>query len=529
MALKYKDYILDEAAVETISAGLQEYLNKQNTERRNLQRIRLTAEELLLNIMDRFGTGTQISVGIGKHFGQQLFRLRYETPPYDPTSDSISPWSNDMMLSLGLSPSWSYRGKVNTVSLVLADRPKRGTVFYIVLALLSAILLGFIGNYLPDPVRQGLNDTVLIPVSNGFMGLLRTFSGLMKALTICSGLLSMGDSVTLGRTGRSVLSKFIGISFALCIVTVISVLPILNLNFSADSEGRLSQVQGISQMLFDILPTDIIEPFRTGNALQIIVIAILLGCGLLAIGERGMGIRSLTDEAAILMQHTVSSICALIPIFVFVMLLSQIWSGNAMALLTIIKPLILTFIVTTVMAAIIWIISSLFLRCPPMTLLEKVLPPFIVAFTTASSISALPLSMETCEKKLGIKGSTVSFMFPLGSVIYMPASIIYFSILVCTLAETYQVGISPSWLIMAVVVVTLIVIALPPVPGGAILAYTVLFATLGIPDEALILAATVDILTDFLDTGFNVMLLIFRLACEANSLKCLDRETLLRK
>ena len=127
MALIYKEYILNETAIETISAELQEYLNKRKTERRNVQRIRLTAEELLLNIMDRFGTGTQISIGIGKQFGQQFFRLRYETPPYDPTCDSISPWSNDLMLSLGLFPSWSYRGKVNTVSLKLADRPKHGT------------------------------------------------------------------------------------------------------------------------------------------------------------------------------------------------------------------------------------------------------------------------------------------------------------------------------------------------------------------------------------------------------------------
>ena len=339
----------------------------------------------------------------------------------------------------------------------------------------------------------------------------------------------MGDSVTLGRIGKSILLKFIGISFAVNIATVIFVMPFLNLNFSAGAGSRLSQMSSISQMLFNILPSDIIEPFRAGNALQIIVIAILIGCGLLAIGERGNRIRSLTDELSVLMQNIVSSICSLIPVFVFVMLLRQIWSGNAMTMLTVIKPLLLTIIAVPVLGAILWIISSLRLKCPPMVLLKKVLPTFIVAFTTASSISALPLSMETCEKKLGVNRSTVSFIYPLGSVIYMPASIVYFSVLVCALAEIYQIEISLSWLLMAIVTITLLVIALPPVPGAAILAYTVLFAALGIPAEALILATTADVVIDFLDTGFNVMLLMFRLACEAKSLNFLDRETLLRR
>ena len=528
MALTYKEYILNEGAVETISAGLQEHLNKQRMERRNILRIRLTVEELLLNIMECCGSDTKIHIGIGKQFGRQLLRLRYETSPYDPTSDSKSPWSNDIMASLGLSPSWSYRDNVNTVSLILADKPKRGTVFYIMLASLAATLLGILSDYFPEPVRQGLNDVILTPVTDGFLGLMRTFSGLMIVLTICSGILQMGNSVTLGRIGRSILLKFILISFVVSAAATILVMPFLNLSFSEDSGGKLSQLSQISRMLFNILPANIIEPFQTGNALQIIVIAILIGGGLLAIGERGNRIRGLTEESAVLMQNIISSICSLIPVFVFVMLLRQIWSGNASTMLSVIKILLLAVIAIIILGASLWIISSIRLKCPPMMLMKKVLPPFLVAFTTASSLSALPLSMETCEKKLGVKGSLVSFVYPLGSVLYKPATAAFFSVLACALAEIYDVGVSLSWLIMAVVTITLLVISMPPVPGSCILAFTVLFAALGIPAEALVLATTADIVMDFVTTGFNVMLLVFRLASEAKSINCLDRETLLR-
>ena len=50
MALVYKEYTLDGAAVEEISAALQEHLAALGLERSSVHRLRLTAEELLLNL-----------------------------------------------------------------------------------------------------------------------------------------------------------------------------------------------------------------------------------------------------------------------------------------------------------------------------------------------------------------------------------------------------------------------------------------------------------------------------------------------
>ncbi len=54
--------------------------------------------------------------------------------------------------------------------------------------------------------------------------------------------------------------------------------------------------------------------------------------------------------------------------------------------------------------------------------MRKVLPTFLVAFFSASSVAALSLAMETCGKKLGIKKNMVSFVYPLGAVVYMNLS-----------------------------------------------------------------------------------------------------------
>ena len=76
------------------------------------------------------------------------------------------------------------------------------------------------------------------------------------------------------------------------------------------------------------------------------------------------------------------------------------------------------------------------------------------------------------------------------------------------------------------VISTLIAIAMPPIPGADILCYTLLFSTLGIPAEALVPATAIGILLDYLDTGCNVLLLLFRTACEGKRLNALDKTIL---
>ena len=529
MSLTYKEYILDEKNIDTISAELQDYLKQLTLEGRNIQRIRLIVEEILLNILGRQNKPQKLTVCLGKQFGRHILRLRYEMEPFDPTKNSETPWADDLMRSLGVLPSWSHRREQNTVSLVLADRPKRGTLFYILLAALAAAALGFAGAWFPDTLRQTLDDAFLTPLAEAFLGLLRTFSGMMIVLTLCSGILGMGDSASLGRMGKSVLFRFIGISLAVSAVSCAMVLPFLHLTFTDTAQGRSSPLVQISRMFFDILPSDPVTPFQTGNALQLLVFAIILGVGMLAIGDRGSRLRDVVNDASSLLQQVVSAICALVPVFVFVTLLRQFWAGQIGTLFSIFKPLLLILGSSSAVIAVLWLLSSIRLKCPPMLLLKKALPPFLVALTSASSVSAMPLGLEVCEKKLGVDGRMTSFVYPLGSVMYMPSSVIYFTVLCCTLAEIYQMPVSLSWLLTAAVTASLVAIAMPPIPGADILAYTILFSSLGIPSEALILATALDIVVDFFDTGYNVLGLIFQVACEAGRQGTLDRSILLSK
>ena len=521
--MKYKEEILNEDAVDEISADVQTYLNGLGAESRNIQRIRLTAEEVLLNIIEHYGKDKRISVGIGKQFGRHMFRLRYEGDPFNPVNDSENPLSDYLIRSLELAPEWNCKGKLNTVSILLSDKQKRSMMFYIILAVSAAVIAGLAGNALPKDIRLAIGESVLSPISNCFLGLLGTFAGIMICLTICSGMLGMGDTESLGKTGKSVIARFIVISAAISLASVLVTIPFVDLDFSSRGKGQASVFDQISQMFFDMFPTNIIDPFKTGNTFQIIIIAVIIGCGLLAMGERGNNIKDLVTDSAFMLQQIVSSVCTMVPLFVFCMLLEMIWSGRTRTLLTAIKPLILVATMMVIISVVILLISSARLKCPPKQLINKILPAFLVAFTSASSLSAFQIGMETCERKLGVNKHFASFVYPLGSVIYKPASVAYFTILVCTFAETYQIAVNVPWLVMTVVIATMIAIAMAPIPGADILCYTILFSGLGIPSEAIILATACGVILDYIVTGVNVTLLIFQIACDAKRLNNLEQ------
>ena len=531
MALTWKDYTLDEAAVEEISGTIQTLLSEREKDRRKLHRVRLTAEELLLRIRDAYPEPVDLSVGIGKQYGRLVLRLRYGGDSFDPTErGGDDDWSYRILSSLGLTPAWSYRGRTNTVTMTLRERSGHGTLFYILLALALAVVLGVAGRLLFPALGLTLNDILLTPLMNTFLGLLNTFAGIMIAFTICSGVLGMGDPSTLRSVGKGMLLRFALLTLVISAACLVISSPLLHLHLLGNAEtGGTSQAGQLIAMIFNIFPTNSVNPFLNGNTMQIIVIAIFVGVGLLALGERGVHLRTLAEEGALLTQRLTSFVCKLVPIFVFAALLRLIWAGEAAVLISLWKPLCLLVVLVLAVTAVMLLVTAVQVRCSPLLLLKKVAPPLLIGLSTASSMSAFTSSMETCENKLGMDSALLKFAYPVGSVMFMPATAAYFSVVAISFAALYDVPITAAWLVMACITVTLLTIAVPPIPGAGLMVYSVIFAQLGIPAEAMLLAATLDIVSDFVITGFNIGTLLLEMTREAEKMHKIDRTLLLKK
>ena len=525
MTAVWKEYELNASTIEEISEEVQTYLSGLGELSRNVQRNRLVVEELLLRIRDAYETPVKLRVLIGRSFGRHIFKISYSGSAYDPTDTEEE--NNTILETIGLAPMWGYRKNVNTVSMTISGRQKKGRLFKILVALLAAGLLGYLGGFLPDDVRKGIDESALSPLISCFLGLLATFAGFMIALTITSGVIGVGDSSALSRIGRKVILRFFLISIMTATITVAIGCPLFHFVIGDGGQGATFQIKGILQMFFNILPSNPVDPFLQGNSIQIIVIGLFVGVGLLALGERTKVLREFVQEGTSLTQWLTSTVCSLVPYFVFVALLHQIWSGEVSVLLSVWRPLVVVIGITLLLTLLFLLYTAMRVRCSPLVVLKKILPVFIIGITTASSMTAFTSAIDVCRDKLGIDESYTKFSYPMGNVMYMQATVVYLTTISLFFAEIYNISVSPMWLVMTVLSATLLAIAVPPIPGAGLMLFTILFTQLGIPEEALVMATAMDIVIDFYDTGFNIFALMLEMIAGANA-KRIDHDVLRR-
>ena len=114
-------------------------------------------------------------------------------------------------------------------------------------------------------------------------------------------------------------------------------------------------------------------------------------------------------------------------------------------------------------------------------------------------------------------------------VMHKPVSAVYNMLLVFFFAGKYQISCSAGWIVVAIIISSIIAIATPPIPGGGAVAYSIIFAQMGIPEEAMAVALALDIITDFLITAFEMYVLPLSLINISYGLGMIEKEVLTRK
>lgn len=518
-----QEYMLTAENIDLMSEYIQDFLHGLKMNEENILRIRLSVEEMLLKWQDHFGEECTCILAAGIRLGRPHLTLSVRGEEFDPSEESeeeIENWANRMLAHMGLSPSFSYQKGVNRIQLLL-NRKRGNPVITILIAIGLALLFGMLGQFLPRPVITSINDLVLDSVYNAFLGLLTTIAGPMIFLSVVWGIYGIGDLASFGKFGKSM---FLQLLLMLVLVTTLVMgvsVPFYSLAFGGDSMSGQGG-EGLMQMVIQILPRNMIQPFLDGNSLQIIVIAIAVGVAMLVLGNQARELSKVVDQLNQIIQYLMGQIGKLLPVFVFVILLQRIWSGSLSEMLTAWKLFLGVILFGICMLTAELFSTSVRLKVKIRVLIKKMLPTFLIALTTSSSSAAFSTNLVCCEKKLGISEKITKFGIPLGTVVYMPFSCIMFICVSCYTAKINGIYISPIWLVMAVLIIVILSVALPPVPGGALTSYTILFLQLGLPQEALAVVLTADVLLECFITAGDVASLQLQLLILAHRMGVLD-------
>lgn len=525
-----KTYQLTNESVDEISEQIACFLEEQKTESKNLLRMRFLAEELLLDWQEHFSSDAVCQLKMGKRFGHSYLTLEVPGESFNPLVKDIEnfgEYRGRLMANMGLSPLYSYDRGRNRVTFKL-KKPPVNPLVSLGVSVVLALLVGFAGMYLPLPLRDMLLNKVLTPIYDTFFDLLGTVAGPMVFLSVAWGIYGIGDTATFGRIGKRMIGYFLGSSFLIATISTCLALPFFSLHYTIGGSS-FSQLDSLFQMVLDFIPPDMVSPFLNGNSMQIITMAIAVGLALLILGKQTEFVAQTIEQINYIIQLLMEFISKLVPSFIFIVLVQMIWSDTFTSVLSAWKPILVFGVIALLVSAALLFLAALAGGASPVLILRKSLPTFIIATTTASSVASFGHCVSTCENKLGVNNSVTSFGTPLGIVMFPPGTAIYFLLICIHAAETYDVHCSVAWFILAIFSATILAIASPPIPGGTLTCYTIMFSQLGLPEEALVVALALDVLFDFLATGMNMFCLQLNLVIQAKKMGLLDTAILRRQ
>ena len=523
-----KEIPLNEAGIDALSQLLAGALEQAAVNRKDIIRLRLAAEEILGLWKSEAGADTVCVFRCGSRLGRMYIEVAVPGKRMDPqeaaTDAAGEMLCSNLLAQAGLSPIYSYQDGINRLSLY-PTRPQRiSPLLQLLLSILGAGAAGMLLLALPAGAAQ-IAAGVVNPLFNALLGVLQTLASPMIFLSVCWGIVNIGDMRMLGRIGKTGLLRFLGAVFLITAVTAVCLVWAFRPQSGTASMGDNAAAQ-IYSMILGIIPGNIVTPFLEGNSLQIIFMAVCTGLVLLVLGEKASALRALLDQVNTALQFMMEKVSRHISGCIFVSLLSLMLSDAMSNLGGVLKGLLLGMAACVVWPALYALWACMRLKAPVSTVLRKLLPAYLIALSTASSSAALSTNLETCERRLGISERIVHFAVPLGQVIFKTGGAVGFFVLAMGLAEFYGVAMPLPWVVTGVLTAGLLAIAAPPVPGGSLTCYTVLLAQLGIPAEAIGLAVAGNVILDFFMTSCGISCLQSELMLTSDRLGMLDHEAL---
>lgn len=283
---------------------------------------------------------------------------------------------------------------------------------------------------------------------------------------------------------------------------------------SKEDNAKEAQKRRPLQPIIDMFPENILEASANNrNMLQVVIIAILFGIALIQIeNSRSDQLVQLLDIANEVVLKVVDMTMLLAPFGVFSLLSNTIVSvaGDDISQIgELLKGL--GFYCFVVVFALLFhagvtfpVIIKFFTPMKLKTFFKGIAPAQLLAFSTSSSGATLPVTMERCEKNLGVEEEVTSFVLPLGSTINMDGTALYQAVAAVFIAQATGISLTFGDQLTIIFTAVLASVGTVAIPGAGIIMLLIVLEAIGVPSAGIALILGVDRILDMLRTTVNV-------------------------
>ena len=315
---------------------------------------------------------------------------------------------------------------------------KRDRTHYLYIAVIAAVLLGITVGFAAPGVAVELK-----PLGTGFVNLIKMMISPVIFCTIVLGVGSVRKAAKVGAVGGLALGYFMAMStVALAIGLVVGNIlhpgDGLHITEAARSAGA-AQAEGggetTAEFLLGMIPTTMVSAFTEGSVLQTLVIALMAGFALQAMGSAGEPVLRGIGHIQRLVFRMLAMIMWAAPVGAFGAIAAVVGETGLDALKSLAMIMIGFYItcalfVFLVLGALLKLVSGVNI----FSLLKYLGREFLLILSTSSSESALPRLIAKMEH-VGVSKPVVGITVPTGYSFNLDGTAIYLTMSSLFIAE----------------------------------------------------------------------------------------------
>src|SRR5580700_73513 len=369
----------------------------------------------------------------------------------------------------------------------------RTLYFRVIVGILLGILLGVV-----SPSTAGKME----PLGIGFIKLIRMTIGPIVFFTVVVGIAGIGDMRKLGRVGIKALLYFevvtsIALLIGLLVVNVIQ--PGAGMNVDASKldstaiQAYAAQGKHLSSVDFvmNIIPKTFIGAFADGEILQVLLLAILVGLALAALGQ-GKNLIAGCDKVAHLMFGVIGLIMQAAPLGAFGAMAYTVGHYGLKTLIPLAKLMACVYITSISFVFIVLGTIAFFHGFSIWKFIKYIKEELLIVLGTSSSESVLPRIMVKLEG-LGCSKSVVGLVIPSGYSFNLDGTSIYLTIAAIFIAQATNTSLTGMQEFTLLLVLMLSSKGAAAVTGGGFITLAATLSAIGsVPVAGLTLLLGVD-------------------------------------
>jgi len=395
------------------------------------------------------------------------------------------------------------------------------------LQVVISLLIGLVvGLFLGDDVGVGLDDDTLDSLSsylsipaNIFLSVILMIIVPLIFTSIVVAIANLGTKDKLKTLGFGIgiyfvitttIAILVGVSLA-SIIAPGSILDLTALQETHDlSEDDLKVTEGFSlddipNAVSTIIPRNPILSYLEGQMFSILVMALIVGLSMTVLPKESVKpLLDLLESIQKITLHILLISMKIVPFAVFgliVGMVAKVGIGTMAGLGAYMGTVVLGL---GIMLLVYTLILKFVAKRPVSSTFSKFRNPQTLAFSTASSMATMPVTLKTAEEDLKIDTRVSKFVIPLGTTVNMDGTALYQVIAVFFLAQLFAIELSMISMFVIIITSLLASIGTPAVPGAGVIVLSTILITVGIPPVGILLLISVDRILDMIRTMVNV-------------------------